>query len=316
MQVGATDATLAFSPGSHRGQHDHRVPVQHRRWHHLGADVDGQSRSTVTGLADGTNYNLELEAVNGSGTGRTGGHFVHDDRSAFRADHHCRRFRRPTLSVTATHPASNGSPITDYDWSTDGGQDWYSEDSVGDPVPECGRNRRRAPSPRSSVDGTTGLVNGTAYPIELRAVNADGAGDGSAPLTGTPLTTPGAPPSSPEPTAWWPPISSLTVAFDPPGDDGGSAVTGYQYSTDAGATWHDRTDGQSATSTTMTITDLSADGTTALTDGDTYDVEMRAVNAAGDGPGSAVATGIPVERARRPVHHDGHPRERRAREWS
>ena len=57
---------------------------------------------------------------------------------------------------------------------------------------------------------------------------------------------------------------SLTVTFDAPGGDGGSPVTGYQYSTDAGATWHDRTDGQPATSTTMTITALSTDGTSSL----------------------------------------------------
>ncbi len=87
---------------------------------------------------------------------------------------------------------------------------------------------------------------------------------------------------------------SLTVSFTAPASTGGSPITAYQYSTDAGATWHNRTDGQSATSTTMTITAASADGVTPLVDGQTYDVEIRALNAAGSGPGSAVATGIPV----------------------
>ena len=57
------------------------------------------------------------------------------------------------------------------------------------------------------------------------------------------------------------------------------------------------------TSTTMTITALSSDGTTALADGVTYDVELRAVNAAGSGPGSAVATGIPVTVPAAPVSY-------------
>ena len=103
---------------------------------------------------------------------------------------------------------------------------------------------------------------------------------------------------------------SLTVSFSAPTSTGGSAITTYQYSTDAGATWQNRTDGQSATSTTMTISALSSDGATPLTNGSTYDVEIRAVNAAGDGPGSAVASRDPGHRARRADHHFGHLGER------
>jgi hypothetical protein len=44
----------------------------------------------------------------------------------------------------------------------------------------------------------------------------------------------------------------------------------------------------------MTIADLSSSATTPLTNGTTYDIEVRAVNAAGPGAPSEVAAGIPV----------------------
>ncbi len=145
-----------------------------------------------------------------------------------------------------------------------------------------------------STDGSTPLTNGTPYSIEMEAVNSVGAGASSNSVSSTPYTTPGAPTITTGSSGMIPSSQSLTVDFTAPNSNGGSAITAYQYSTDAGVAWHDRTDGASATSTTMTITALSSDGTTALTNGTTYDVEIRAVNAAGDGPGSDVAAGIPV----------------------
>ena len=72
--------------------------------------------------------------------------------------------------------------------------------------------------------------------------------------------------------------------------DGGSAITNYQYSTDAGATWRDRQSG--STASPLHITTLSSNGTTPLEGGTEYPVEIRAVNVVGHGVASAVATGI------------------------
>ena len=132
------------------------------------------------------------------------------------------------------------------------------------------------------------------YPIELRAVNAVGTGSASGSAVGHPVHHARRAGHHHRASGMVPADQTLTVSFTAPTDNGGSAVTGYQYSTDAGATWLDRTDGQSATATTMTISVLSADGTTPLDNGTTYGVEIRAENAAGSGPGSAVATGIPA----------------------
>lgn len=74
----------------------------------------------------------------------------------------------------------------------------------------------------------------------------------------------------------------LTVAFTAPSDDGGSAITDYEWTTDGGATWH------SAGRTTSPVT------ITGLTNGTEYTVKLRAVNANGNGGASETATGTPV----------------------
>jgi hypothetical protein len=73
----------------------------------------------------------------------------------------------------------------------------------------------------------------------------------------------------------------LSVAFTPPIDPGTSPITSYRYSTDGGVTWQDRTDSGSASSP-MLITSTSTDGT-ALVDGSTYAVIVRAVSDVGTG---------------------------------
>src|SRR5690606_30718395 len=82
--------------------------------------------------------------------------------------------------------------------------------------------------------------------------------------------------------------------------DGGAAITGYEYSTDAGETWYARTD-EGATSAPLMISALSSDGETALQNGTTYRVELRAVNPVGPGAASAVADGMSVGTPAPPV---------------
>ena len=83
------------------------------------------------------------------------------------------------------------------------------------------------------------------------------------------------------------------------GATGGSAITTYQYSTDGGATWRDRTLG--STASPLVITTLSTDGTTSLANGTTYAVAIRAVNDAGNGSASATVTATPLTLATVPT---------------
>ena len=293
VQVASTTASIAFTPGSDGGS----TITGYRYSTNGGSTWTSTSTTTpvpISGLSPGTAYTVLLEAINASGNGAAAS--VSFTTTAAPAAPVITSVVSGNQSLTAsfTAPSSGGSPITDYDWSTDGGATWYSESSSGTPCQTGTGGSVSCAIVVLSADGTSPLANGTSYPVEIRAVNGVGAGGASASRSGTPYTTPGAPTITTGSGGMVAANQALTVSFSAPTGNGGSAVTGYQYSTDAGATWQNRTDGQSATATTMTISSLSTDGVTPLTNGSVYQVEIRAVNAAGDGPGSAVASGIPV----------------------
>ncbi|MDQ1424280.1 MAG: hypothetical protein QOD72_1778, partial [Acidimicrobiaceae bacterium] len=227
---------------------------------------------TITGLTGGTTYSVMLRAVNAAGSsgpsnassvtalGTPGAPLI-NVTSGDRA-----------LTIGIVAPSNGGTPITNYEYSLDDGDTWTA----------------RTPASTATPLIISGLTNGTAYSVQLRAVNAVGSGTASPTTLATPATTPSAP------TIDTPTIAgsggALDVVFSPPASDGGSTITDYQYSTDAGVTWRSRPTG--TTASPMSITTLSSDGTTPLTGGDPYPVEIRAVNGAGPGVASAVSTGI------------------------
>ena len=98
-------------------------------------------------------------------------------------------------------------------------------------------------------------------------------------------------PAAPTISSITPGNQQLSVAFTA-GSDGGSAITNYKYSTNGGTNWQTRASG--TTASPLVISTLSTDGTTALTNGVSYDIQIRAVNAAGDGTTSSTTSGTPV----------------------
>ena len=120
-----------------------------------------------------------------------------------------------------------------------------------------------------------GLTNGTPYTVRVIATRT-GATDGppSAEVTGTPFTTPGAP----QHLSGVPGDAQVTLTWDAPSSDGGSAILRYEYAIDDSGTWIDA--------------GLDLEETVpGLTNGQQYAFEVRAVNSAGPGaPARTAAT--------------------------
>ena len=118
-----------------------------------------------------------------------------------------------------------------------------------------------------------GLTNGQQYAFEVRAVNAAGAGL-AATVTASPVTTPGAPQHLSGVSG----DEQVTLTWDAPSSDGGSAILRYEYAIDDSGTWIDA--------------GLDLEETVpGLTNGQQYAFEVRAVNSAGPGaPARTAAT--------------------------
>ena len=78
--------------------------------------------------------------------------------------------------------------------------------------------------------------------------------------------------------------AQLSVAFTAPNSNGGAAISNYEYSTNGGTNW--TTPSPAVTSSPLLITGLS--------NGATYNVQIRAVNSAGSGTATGTTQGTPV----------------------
>lgn len=132
----------------------------------------------------------------------------------------------------------------------------------------------------TTVATVTGLTNGTSYTFRVTARNADGV---SLP-TDSRAVTPTGPASQPLNLSYAALGGSIAVNFSPPENNGGFAVTNYQYSIDNGANWVTR----SPVATTSPIT------ITGLNDATTYQVKLRAITPYGFGTPSAAISALPI----------------------
>ena len=149
-----------------------------------------------------------------------------------------------------------GATVTGYEYTVDGGDTWLP--LAAPPLV------------------LTGLDDGVTYNVAVRALVAI-VGVPTATVTASvPLEVPDAPTG----VTVTPGDGSLAVAWTAPVDDGGMTITGWQLSTDAGATW-------SACGTSpVTVSSLS--------NGTAYSVKVRAVNGVGVGAASAGVSGTPA----------------------
>jgi len=174
-----------------------------------------------------------------------------------------------TATVTWTAPAANGGPaITSFE-------------IVATPTSGTSPVVTRTGIARTATSGTvTGLVNGTTYTLQVRAVNLFGPGPLSA--ASNPVTPVGLP-GTPTTVVAIRGNASASLSWTAPASNGGSAITGYQVQVRTGTTVV-RTDVLTGPSTSTLVT--------GLTNGTAYNFRVAAVNAIGTGALSAASNTV------------------------
>ncbi len=164
--------------------------------------------------------------------------------------------------VTLSWDDPDDLTLTGYDYSTDGGVTFTAITGLTE-------------APTSYT--VTGLSNDTEYTLALRAENASGKGPWSDNVTATPIAVPAAPANFAATRGS--DGGEVALTWDDPGN---VPITGYQYRQKRGnrafGDWTD-IDGSGATTVSHTVTGLS--------NGRQHTVELRAVNASGEGTASS-----------------------------
>jgi uncharacterized protein (TIGR02145 family) len=119
----------------------------------------------------------------------------------------------------------------------------------------------------------TGLTTGTTYYYRVAAYNSsNGEGPRSEAVSETPRTTP----SAPQNFTATPGNGQVALSWAAPSSNGGSAITGYQVSSDNGSSW-------------VTASGSTSHTFTSLANGTSYTFKVRAVNIAGNGTEASVS---------------------------
>ncbi len=238
----------------------------------VAADV---SEYEISGLVNGTEYEVRVVAVNAVGDGEPsqGASLTPATVPGAPADLDVARGVR-SVTVSWGAPSDGGSAITAYrvQWRADDGD---FEDSDTQASVAGGSLSRRI----------TGLVNGTEYFVRVVAVNAVGEGPWSSVASSTPAVVPG----PPQNVAVTPANGSVTATWQVPASTGGSPITSYKVQWRAESEGYDS--GRQAAVTDLD--DLSYE-ITGLSNGTKYFIRVVAVNAVGDGAAPKELAATPV----------------------
>ena len=252
--------------------------VRHRPVGGSWTEITGRTTTsvTITGLTNGTTYEVQVRARNSVGRGPWSASGRGTPMSSATAPS---RPAAPSLTpgdgrLTASWsaPADNGAPIIDYD---------VQHRPVGGSWTEI--------TGRTTTSVTiTGLTNGTTYEVQVRARNSVGRGPWSASGRGTPMSSATAP-SRPATPSLTPGDGRLTVSWSAPANNGAPIIDYDVRHRPSGGGW---TEIAGRTTTSVTIA--------GLTNGTVYEVQVRARNSVGHGPWSPTARGTPMSSATTP----------------
>ena len=210
---------------------------------------------TINGLTNGVTYNIVLEAINSLGQSNASLPVSVTPLGPPNPPTNLIGTAGNQSAVISFTPGFNGgSQITDYLYSIDGGITFVSSGSTTSPIT------------------INGLTNGVTYNVQLKAVNSLGQSNASLPVSVTPVN-PISAPDAPTNLNGTPENQSAIISFTS-GFNGGSPITDYLYSIDGGVTF------VSSGSTTSPIT------INGLTNGITYNIQLKAVNIVGTSPAS------------------------------
>jgi hypothetical protein len=267
VTAGDEQISIAFTAGLDGGASitNYQYQVDAGAWQSV-SPAATTSPITVTGLTNGTPYSIRVRAVTSIGDGTPSATVTVTPRTTAAAPTTLvATAGNGSASIAFTAGSAGGSTITNYEYSLDGGSTWS------------------AISPDDSTSPVTisGLTNGEAASITLRAVTLHGTGTSSAAVSVTPAgTVPGAPTGLGATV-----IAATTVdlSWTAPSATGGSAITDYtvQYRLPTSASW---------TSVTRTASDTASQQVTGLTASTTYLFRVAAVNSAGTGAFTAEVT--------------------------
>ena len=221
---------------------------------------------TVTGLTNGQSYTFRVRAVNSAGASAASGSRTATPTTTEPEAPESLSFTPGDQQVTLRWRAptnDGGEPITHYEYEQDGSGTWISTGGT------------------ATSHTVTGLNNGQTYMFRVRAVNAlgngavvtldatpspsTGGGGGGGGGGGPRQTVPDAPMNLVAEAT----DAAVTLTWDAPEDDDGSAITDYEYRIDGRGSWISI----GSTQTTHTVT--------GLVNGTAYVFEVRAVNRIG-----------------------------------
>jgi titin len=250
--------------------------------------TSGSLQYTLSGLANGTQYDVQMRAVNAAGDGAWSDTRQGTPETVPEAPTvDSLEAGDETLKVTWSSPTDlGGGTLESYNLrhirndATDKSDEtgtWTTEPGVGSLT-----NREHT---------IPDLPNGILYDVQLQAVTSVAPGPWSGTSSGTPRTTPGAVGAP----SLAPGNQSLTVSWSVPSDDGGAAPTSYDLRyilSSAPAT--DKDDDTKWTEDDDVGTSSSLqEAISGLENGTGYDVQVRAVNDAGEGDWSASSSATP-----------------------
>ncbi|MDE0321680.1 MAG: fibronectin type III domain-containing protein [Acidimicrobiaceae bacterium] len=247
--------------------------------------------TTITKLDNGTAYQVRVQAT--STRGVSGWSPARSATPALLPSFE----RAPTLEagdrqilVQWNEPADSGSPIRDYDvqYRACTATDADATDLTCTPAADAtwGNWRSRSHSGTGQSSTITGLVNGTAYQVQVRASNSNGAGPWSTAAKTTPISVP-AKPSTPTVE---PGNTKLVVTWTAPSDNG-SSITTYDVEYCTGTCASDSSDWENNRAVVNAPATRHEFG--SLANGTAYKVRVRAVNVVGDSPWSAIRSAAP-----------------------